>query len=247
MLIMTAEEIKTKMEQRKVILNPPDPDSFIWRYFPLDKFISLITSGQLFFAKASSFEDPFEGDYGKAAKQKIRDKYGDGQYLRDFKTFEFLREYTYISCWHENQHESDAMWKLYGNAIAVKAKFSSIHKLLDWSEAEIKQSGRVNYIDYDTEHVNVESSYLPYFFKRLSFAHEREVRFLIQEHRYDWNEYPPSSPGKLAQLNINSDFEEIVLSPTMESYVANAVERVLQQAGVSITVRQSTLLNRPVW
>jgi hypothetical protein len=246
-LIMALDEVKTMHDQRQAILNPPEPDSFIWRYFPLDKFLSLLTSSQLFFAKASSFEDPFEGDYGEAAKQHIRDRYGDGQYLRDFNTFEFLREHTYISCWHESQHESDAMWKLYGNAIAVKAKFSSIQKLLSWSETEIKHSGRVNYIDYATEHVSVESSYIPYFFKRLSFAHEKEVRFLIQEHRYDWNAYPPSLPGKSAQLNINSNFEEIVLSPTMEPYVSRAIERVVRQAGVSITVRQSILLNNPVW
>lgn len=247
MLIMTADELKTKLVKRQAILNPPESDAFIWRYYSLEKFLVLLKSSQLFFAKASNFEDPFEGDYGVAAKQQIRDLYGDGQYLRDFNTFDFLRQHTYISCWHESQHESDAMWKLYGNAIAIKAKFSSISMLLNWSETEIKYSGRVNYIDYAIEHVNVESSYLPYFFKRLSFAHEREVRFLIQEHRNDWNEYPSPALGKLAQLNINSDFEEIVLSPTMDPHAASAIEQVVRQAGVSITVRRSTLLNRPVW
>lgn len=244
---MTADDLKTKLDQRKEILNPPESDSFIWRYYPLDKFLNLIVSSQLFFAQASSFQDPFEGDYGAAAKQQIRDQYGDGQYLQDFNTFEFLRQHTYISCWHENQHESDAMWKLYGNAIAVKAKFSSISKFLTWSKTEIKYCGRVNYIDYATEHVNVESSYLPYFFKRLSFAHEKEVRFLVQEHRYDWAAYPPPVLGKFAQLNINDDFEEVVLSPTMEPYVANAIKQVMRQANISTPVRRSTLLNRPVW
>ena len=95
--------------------------------------------------------------------------------------------------------------------------------------------------------VNVESSYRPYFFKRLSFAHEEEVRFLIQEHRYDWNAYPPPAAGKFAPLDINGDFEEAVISPTMETHVAKALEQVMQQAGISIPVRQSTLLNRPVW
>ena len=109
MLIMTADELKAKLDQRKEILNPPGADTFIWRYYPLDKFLSLITSSQLFFAQASSFHDPFEGDYGVAAKQKLREQYGDGQYLQDLNTFEFLRQHTYISCWHENQHESDAM------------------------------------------------------------------------------------------------------------------------------------------
>jgi len=246
--IVTTEELKNMLEQRQKILKPPADNSYIWRYYPLENFLSLLTSNQLLFAKASSFEDPYEGDYGAAAKQRIREKYGDGQYLRDFNTFEFLREHTYISCWHENEHESDAMWKLYGNAIAVKAKYSSIRNLLSWSETEVKHSGRVNYIDYATEHINVDSSYLPYFFKRISFAHEREVRFLIQEHRYDWNEYPvPAVPCKTAQLKINADLDEFVLSPTMKPYVANAIEQIVRQAGIEIPVRRSTLLNRPVW
>lgn len=174
---MTAEEMKDKHEQRQNILNQPEVDSYIWRYFPLDKFLCLITSSQLFFAKASSFEDPFEGDYGSAAKQKIHEQYGDEQYLRDFNTSKFLKQRTYISCWHENQHESDAMWKLYGNAIAIKAKFANIQKLLIWSGSEIKYSGRINYIDYATEYVNVETSYLPYFLNEYLLLTKKKLDF----------------------------------------------------------------------
>jgi len=247
MLIVSAEELKKKLEDRNTILNVPAADVLIWRYYSLDKFLSLITSGTLFFSPATSFDDPFEGDYGERAKEKIRQQYGDGQYLRDFNTYDFLRHHTYISCWHESEHESDGMWKLYGNGIAVKAKFGNIQKLLTWSETEIKHSGRVNYISYSTDHVNVDASYLPYFFKRRSFAHEREVRFLIQEHRYDWNEYPTPSPGKVAELNLNIDIEEVVLSPTMEPFVCTAVERIIHQAGLAVPVRHSILLNRPIW
>lgn len=247
MIFKKASDLEDFLKQRNEILNPPEADNYIWRYYPLDKFLCLLTSSQLFFSQASSFEDLFEGDYGDAAKQKIREQYGDGQYLRDYNTYDFLRDHTYISCWHENQHESDAMWKLYGNAVAVKARFSNISDLLTWSETEVKYSGRVHYIDFSTEHVNVESSYLPYFFKRLSFAHEKEVRFLIQEHRHNWDDYPQPTIGKLALLDINNTLEEIVLSPTMEAHIADAVEQVIRQSGVSIEVRRSVLLNRPVW
>ncbi|MDP2030883.1 MAG: hypothetical protein Q8K12_14695 [Thiobacillus sp.] len=247
MLILNADELKKKFEERQAILNIPAAEVAIWRYYSLDKFLSLITSGSLFFSPASSCEDPFEGDYGEQAKEQIRLQYGDGQYLRDFNTYDFLRHHTYISCWHESEHESDGMWKLYGNGIAVKARFGNIQKLLKWSETEVKHAGRVNYIDYSVDHVNVGASYLPYFFKRKSFSHEHEVRFLIQEHRYDWNEYPKPSPGKTAALDLNSDIEELVLSPIMAPFICAAVERVIQQAGITVPVRRSVLLNRPIW
>jgi hypothetical protein len=245
--IQSIEDLKELLKAKSAILNPPPDDSSIWRCYPLDKFLNLVTSSQLFFAPATSFQDLFEGDYGDAAKRMIRDKYGDGQYLRDFNTAEFLRPHTYISCWHESDHESDAMWKLYGDSVAIKAKFSSINKLLTWSDKEIKHSGRVNYIDYTTEHVNVESSCLPYFFKRRSFSHEREVRFLIQEHRYNWGDYPSPAVGKFAPLDINSDLSEVVLSPVMAPHIASSIKDVLRLASVSIPTRQSILLNRPVW
>lgn len=247
MLILSAGDLKRNLERRQEILNVPAADVIIWRYYSLDKFLNLITSGTLFFSPATRFDDPYEGDYGEPAKQKIRQQYGDGQYLRDFNTYDFLRQHTYISCWHESEHESDGMWKLYGNGIAVKARFGNIQKLLTWSETEIKHAGRVNYIVYSTDHVDVGASYLPYFFKRQAFAHEREVRFLIQEHRYDGDEYPNPSPGKVAAINLNIDIEEIVLSPTMEPFVRTSIERVIQQFGLAVPVRRSILLNRPVW
>lgn len=40
--------------------NQPDNDVFVWRYFELDKFIELLISGQLNFARADQFEDPYE-------------------------------------------------------------------------------------------------------------------------------------------------------------------------------------------
>ena len=38
-----------------------------------------------------------------------------------------------INCWHESDHESAAMWKLYAkddNGIAIKTDFDSLAKIL---------------------------------------------------------------------------------------------------------------------
>lgn len=247
MQILSHEELKKRLKQRQAVLNAPKPETTIWRYYSLEKFLDLIASRSLFFSCVTRFEDPFEGDYGESAKRRIREQYGDGQYLRDFNTYDFLRGHTYISCWYEADFESDGMWKLYGNGIAAKAEFGKIQQLLTWSETEIKQAGRVNYIDYEAGHVDVDARYLPYFFKRQAFAHEREVRFLIQEHRDDWNEYPESMAGKIVAADLNACFSEFVLSPTMAPYICAAVEWVVGQAGLTIPMRRSVLLNRPVW
>ena len=246
-MLISAEQLNAIAARQMEVLSAPSLEAAIWRYYPLDRFLALLTARELFFAPASGFEDPYEGDYGAASKDAIRRDFGDGQYLRDFNTSEFLQAHTYISCWHENDHESDAMWKLYGRSIAVKSTFGTISKLLTWSETEVKKGGRVNYIDYSVKPVNVEASYLPYFFKRLAFRHEREVRFLIQEHRYDWDDFPAPSAGKRVSLNLNVDILEIVVAPTVEAYVADAIEKVVRSLDVHVPIRRSTLLAKPVW
>ena len=120
-VILSLQDLMKSLESLQQILNVPEPDTVIWRYYSIEKFLSLITTNQLFFASAPSFQDPFEGDYGELAKQNIKEQYGDGQYLRDYNTYEFLRAHTYMSCWHESEHESDGMWKIYGNGIAITA------------------------------------------------------------------------------------------------------------------------------
>ena len=74
-----------------------------------------------------------------------------------------------------------------------------------------------------------------------------EVRFLIQEHRYDWKAYPEPSAGKAVTFKINSDIEEIVLSPTMEDFVSSAIERIMKTAGIKVPTRRSSLLQKPLW
>ena len=39
MHIVTSEELKNMMAQRLQVLNPPADDGFIWRYYPLEKFL----------------------------------------------------------------------------------------------------------------------------------------------------------------------------------------------------------------
>lgn len=245
--MLSLEKLEQIEKQRKVILNAPDPDTIIWRYYSLDKFLSLLTTQTLFFTSTVKFEDPFEGDYGEHTKEYIRQNYGENQYQRDFNTYEFLRKHTYISCWYENKHESDAMWKLYGNGIAIKSTFGAISALIPWSETELRHAGRINYIDYSVDPINVDNGWISYFYKRRSFVHEQEVRFLLQEYRCDWQMYPEPQLGKSINIKLNENIDEIVLSPLIEEFTTDVLIKIISKFGVTIPVRKSTLLDKPIW
>ncbi|WP_421197132.1 hypothetical protein [Aeromonas enteropelogenes] len=244
---MSLDYVQAILEERERVLNKPSDTTTIWRYYSVEKFLHLITSKELYFSSAESFEDPFEGDYGTKAKYMIREIYGEEQYVKDLNTYEFLKKHTYISCWYESENESDAMWKIYGNGIAVKSRFGHISKLLPWSEDELRHAGRINYIDYDNDNLSVNNSYLPYFYKRKAFSHEREVRFLIQNYNLSWDHYPKPSLGKNINLDINNSIEEIVFSPIMPEFVKSSLETIIKKLDFTVPIRHSSLLTKPIW
>jgi len=85
-----------------------------------------------------------------------------------------------VSCWHHAEHESAALWSLYmprGFGVAIR---STVERVLD----SLKKSGRtvepreVQYADYDKERLGDDPRDL-LSYKRRSFAHEKELRFLL--------------------------------------------------------------------
>ena len=58
-------------------------------------------------------------------------------------------KYVAVNCWHENEHESAAMWKLYIKSvegIAIQSTYSKLKK--SFINDEIIFIGKVKYIDY---------------------------------------------------------------------------------------------------
>lgn len=122
-------------------LTPPDDTVKIWRFMDLPKFLSIIQSKTLYFARADQFEDPFEGARGQtgdegvytnALVEALRDEFESVgtkepvssetliKYAKDLISawrligFDKCHMYnTFVSCWHRNEVESDAMWRLY--------------------------------------------------------------------------------------------------------------------------------------
>src|SRR6476660_3965684 len=112
---MVATEIGARIE-------PPPRDTPIWRYIDFVRFVAMLNAGGLFFSRADLLGDPFEGTFSPQSVEEFclatRRPYEQGrawaEVLRD------LRKNSYVSCWHESEVESAALWSLYGNSIALR-------------------------------------------------------------------------------------------------------------------------------
>lgn len=245
----------------------PNPESNLWRFMDFTKYLSLLNSKCLFFCRADKFNDPFEGAKGVIENKKNWDKYYI-EFFRDSithppegvdfnlnhdeikeKAQELLRsmedsgihqrKWVYISCWHENEHESEAMWHLYSNyidnAIAIQTTHNDLYLSLG-KDPEI-DIGRVKYIDYKKRFAGPNDSY---WMKRKSFEHEREVRLLI----FDPN---CSDEGKLIPCDLDKMVKSVILSPTSPDWFVDLVNDANDKYGLKIQVNKSSLLAEPFY
>lgn len=155
-----------------------------------------------------------------------------------------------ISCWHMNEDESDAMWKLYLKSTEGVAIQSTIKKFIDCLETDTTNTevGSVEYIDYETEKFSNDDFNAPFFSKRRSFQHEREFRAV----RFDVADIVEDTPipydfGVNIPVNLETLIENVYVSPTSPGWFLSLVESITQKYGVKQKPIQSKLMGIPIF
>ena len=238
---------------------PKDPQVRIWRYMDFTKFVSTLENGGLFFPRADRLGDPFEGTFTVSNRQALRhallrDGLPDERVRKvtesDVKLRRWVRRWMMISCWHMNEHESAAMWKLYARtneAICIQSTFERLRQCLD-NQVYI---GEVHYIDYEAEWIPENNLFYPFLHKRKSFEHERELRavkWLVPkgEHGLDWEAGAPEG-GVCEQVNLSHLIEVIYVAPTSPKWFLELVVRVTKKYGLDKNIIQSSLDREPIY
>ena len=246
------------MYQESDRFNAPTPDAVLWRYMSYTKFVSLLARHALFFARADKLGDPFEGSLSQVNitlrpeiyKNNLPEEYQTllANYIKD------LRRFVLVNCWHENDYESDAMWKLYSrndDGIAIRTDFSSLSEsLIDKDRVFI---GRVNYVDYDTTFIRENDPRAPFVHKRKSFEHQKEVRAIIQKIPVvDGKIIVGSAPdmyrvGTYHKVDTSRLIKEVVVPPYAEDWFVELVQGTTEIYKLQVPVRKSSLAAQPVW
>ena len=150
---------------------PEDPDTIVWKYLDLSKFLDLLLSQKLFMSRSDKFEDQYEGTFSEPTFEEIRKlSINNPDFLNYYKIH---REKVAISSWHINEYESFAMWQIFtqnSEGLAIQSTIGRLQKAVQ-SETVIKQYiGEVNYIDYKKEYIPFDDLFFPFLYKRKSFS-----------------------------------------------------------------------------
>ncbi len=249
----------TATPDSNTIFEPPPADVDIWRFMDFTKFVACLEHGGLFFVRAHCLGDPFEGSYPEPHAAARRELFSgipiapeklDG-FLSDWsKALKWVRYWALINCWHINEHESAAMWKLYGGekAIAIRSRYSLLRTCLD-SSIDI---GVVKYIDFASERIPEGHLLRPYWYKRKSFTHERELRAVCARWETQTKademldtDHRPLDCGMWMNAKLDVLVTEVRVAPQSDSWVEELVRNVLARYGLDKPVVKSSLDEEP--
>jgi hypothetical protein len=179
----------------------------IWRYVDLTKLVLMLTRRALYFAPLSDLDDPYEGYMPRCDaeafakiqreqffnrlpifKEQAKAQGHDLDYVFDLieadarqkLSFREIRRGFGVSCWHANDHESEAMRRFYsalGCGIAIESTVRQLRDVLDPTPGIT--IGRIEYKDFDKAKIVKGADPHILMCKRPSFAYEQEVRAML--------------------------------------------------------------------
>lgn len=237
--------------------NPPPEDTILWRYMDFTKFIALLERRALFFARSDKLNDPFEGSFPqkniKARYVNLHPEFEEVLLSLPSLMSAFwmqLKRFTLVSCWHESNYESEAMWKLYASAnggLAIKTRFDSFVK--SFITDEKIHIGKVQYVDYDNDLIPEDDPLSPYLHKRKSFEHEQEVRAIVQNvNTSQLTELQDDYDiGKYYEVDLNLLIQEVVVDPFTPEWFLELVDLVAQRYNLQAPINKSHLAALPMW
>jgi hypothetical protein len=158
------------------------------------------------------------------------------------------------------------MWSLYlksDDGIAIQSTFDKLdNSLKDDIRVDL---GKINYIDYTKDIMNLDNSLFAFFYKRKSFIYEHELRAAFtqiplekggfinladfdKENSGDFDIERPLD-FRISKLNIDLDIliEKIYVSPTSEDWLLNIVNSLVDKYDLNKEVKRSDLRDDPLY
>lgn len=223
-------------------LFPPKSNVVIWRYLDFTKFVDLIDTRKLFFCRLDNFEDTHEGFIPFPAYKGDKALFDKGQMVR--------KQY-YVNCWHVNDFESAAMWRLYSkdnNGVAIQSTFYRLRESIENAPERICISD-VRYVDFNKEVLSGQSIVNIAVYKRRSFSHENELRaiYIREPVTIDKEKFSKLNheSGKKIDVNVERMIERLYVSPYAEKWFKDLVKSVALKYNLTVDVVQSSLFDTP--
>lgn len=246
----------------------------VWRYINFEKYVDLLERKKQYFVSGSKLQDidPYEGHFEKLnflypervdeLDKQILEQKDKRERYEDPKS-------VFINCWHINEDESMAMWKLYAgidNGIAIQTTLEKLKKSFH-EHIQRVEIRKVQYIDYKKQNISIPWISWRFSKKGKSFSHENELRVIIEgieyrcravvseDGRWLGSDIIPQDQqvpieqnenGIWAKVDLAYFIEKIYVSPLSQDWFLDLVKSITKRYGLDPNiVEKSPLYNKP--
>jgi hypothetical protein len=169
--------------------------------------------------------------------------------ISDIRTLNLLESIN-INCWHINDHQSNAMWKQYGNTglaivstpekilASIKKPYNSkikhdsveyIHPDGFFDSESQKMKDKVDHLSRNLEEI--------VFYKNKVYDHEKEYRFILLKRHLDFPDFCCiSDNGINLPLDDFNFMEQIVISPYSNDILKSILPKIIQDYNIAVEI-----------
>ena len=274
---------KTIIDNSKLNTN-----SKLYKYMDLEKFLSLVVRKKLCFCNQKKLKeiDPYEGAMTKG--ELIREEYikflynvaksnGRFKYIKlideeDCYTIDLLEDFKiynddayYVDCWHINNNESLAMWKVFSNnnnSIAISTTkqnlIASINsgtrdiymKEVEYSDLILKEKIPIDmtrmYLGKD-ETMYINTSILRGFCEENGLLRKTKYYSYENELRLYFEDINNEDITKFIEVNLDILIDEIIISPNCDEWFLDILNDILGKYNIENKVKYSDIRQNNVY
>lgn len=242
----------------------------IWRYMDFVKYVALLESQSLYFPRVGTLNDCCEGSllpFLPTHVQDILSSPGTKQQaekqlqaqntsMKAIAPWAFkCKEECFVNCWHINDGESAALWKLYlksGEGIAIKTTIANYVDVLGQSDFNMciapvhydHSPSRLTNTNSESGSGRIIDPLDIVFSKRACFIHERELRAVISA---DLNrgKQLKNLEGLCLSIELRKLVTEVLIGPGLPDWICILIERITSKYIPDAIIKRSSLYNPP--
>lgn len=210
----------------------PPSNQIVWRYLDLWKFEDMCANSSLYFCRCDKFAEPLEGRLSKRgihgtsrSDRAFASAYPiDQDYDDEVSAQEVARGCVFVNCWHMNARESDRMWREYTtttDSVVITSSFKALQRVIPQEGVMLSA---VTYIPEDVPRTEFDHSSI-FFYKDVSFRHERELRLLHPLRDGDEVVVDLENDGRSISVNLRLLVHRVILNKRIS---ASARQRVVE-------------------
>ena len=214
----------------------PNENHSIWKYLSFENFLKLVEKKELFFPSCDVDKGYYEGYFSPLDRQYLIDAFSQDNFSEPeksvddvIKKFNEYKKWTYIDCWHINEDENFAMWRIFGKdqygicLNTTKVKLESVYS--DFIDEYGLNLYRIKYFKKDEECISFFNTKYAYLRKPYFFVDEKELRGIIQfsEQHSRWQKEKFPRNVSIPIKDFNTFIDKIIISPNASEEFFNLI------------------------